>query len=90
MCKCTPSNRTPFCGKLGCEWPGELTAEQKRKYDLKWGRPRSFRCGYSDGRLPGLGELGVIRTNFVTGDTIPELFRPWLHQGPNPFLTKAE
>jgi len=21
MCKCTPSIRTPFCGKLGCEWP---------------------------------------------------------------------
>jgi hypothetical protein len=22
MCKCTPEVRTPFCGKLGCEWPG--------------------------------------------------------------------
>lgn len=21
MCKCTPNIRTPFCGKLGCEWP---------------------------------------------------------------------
>lgn len=21
MCKCTPSIRTPYCGKLGCEWP---------------------------------------------------------------------
>jgi len=21
MCKCTPGIRTPFCGKLGCEWP---------------------------------------------------------------------
>lgn len=20
MCKCTPEIRTPFCGKLGCEW----------------------------------------------------------------------
>lgn len=23
MCKCTPSIRTPFCGKLNCEWPGK-------------------------------------------------------------------
>lgn len=22
MCKCTPSIRTAYCGKLGCEWPG--------------------------------------------------------------------
>ena len=22
MCKCTPSVRTPFCGRPGCEWPG--------------------------------------------------------------------
>ena len=21
MCKCNPNVRTPFCGKLGCEWP---------------------------------------------------------------------
>ena len=21
MCKCTPNIRTPFCGKLGCQWP---------------------------------------------------------------------
>ena len=21
MCKCTPSIKTPFCGKLNCEWP---------------------------------------------------------------------
>ena len=21
MCKCTPTIRTPFCGKPGCEWP---------------------------------------------------------------------
>lgn len=21
MCKCTPTIRTPFCGRLGCEWP---------------------------------------------------------------------
>lgn len=20
MCKCTPETRTPYCGKLGCEW----------------------------------------------------------------------
>jgi hypothetical protein len=23
MCRCTPNVRTPFCGKPGCEWPGE-------------------------------------------------------------------
>lgn len=21
MCKCTPGVRTPYCGKVGCEWP---------------------------------------------------------------------
>ena len=21
MCKCTPGIRTPYCGKIGCEWP---------------------------------------------------------------------
>lgn len=21
MCKCTPEIRTPFCGRLSCEWP---------------------------------------------------------------------
>ncbi len=21
MCKCTPGIKTPFCGKVGCEWP---------------------------------------------------------------------
>lgn len=21
MCKCTPNIRTPYCGKLGCQWP---------------------------------------------------------------------
>lgn len=25
MCKCTPAIRTPFCGKLGCEWPNNTT-----------------------------------------------------------------
>ncbi len=23
MCHCTPAIRTPFCGKAGCEWPGQ-------------------------------------------------------------------
>lgn len=22
MCKCRPEVRTPYCGRLGCEWPG--------------------------------------------------------------------
>lgn len=29
MCVCTPSIRTPFCGKPGCEWPvGNQTPPQ--------------------------------------------------------------
>ena len=63
MCKCTPSKRTPFCGKLGCEWP---------KPNPKSGEPtprdrRSFRSGYSDGRLAGLSERGGIVTKWVLG-----------------------
>lgn len=27
MCKCTPSIKTPFCGKIGCEWPKKESAE---------------------------------------------------------------
>lgn len=22
MCKCTPAIKTPYCGAIGCEWPG--------------------------------------------------------------------
>ncbi len=33
MCKCTPSVRIPFCGKLGCEWP------EKRRTKANGGRP---------------------------------------------------
>lgn len=30
MCKCTPSMRTPFCGRPGCEWPGTKPAGARR------------------------------------------------------------
>ena len=29
MCKCTPSIRTPFCGKPGCVWPGKESDTDK-------------------------------------------------------------
>lgn len=29
MCKCTPEIRTPFCGKLGCEWPEPTVAPEE-------------------------------------------------------------
>lgn len=25
MCVCRPNVRTPFCGRLGCEWPKKKT-----------------------------------------------------------------
>lgn len=40
MCKCNPSVKTPYCGKLGCEWPkneidtGEVEPGKYRKEDL--------------------------------------------------------
>lgn len=36
MCKCTPSMRTPFCGKPGCEWPPQKAATEPmdRLYEL--------------------------------------------------------
>lgn len=29
MCKCTPIIRTPFCGKPGCESPGQVTSKEQ-------------------------------------------------------------
>ena len=29
MCVCTPSIRTPFCGKPGCEMPEQKTQERR-------------------------------------------------------------
>lgn len=34
MCKCTPEMRTPFCGKIGCQWPKpEGTREPTPNYN---------------------------------------------------------
>lgn len=30
MCKCTPEIRTPFCGKLGCQWPDKQTGKRDK------------------------------------------------------------
>lgn len=33
MCKCNPNIRTPFCGKIGCQWPkkdGEKETNMKK------------------------------------------------------------
>ena len=74
MCKCTPTKRTPFCGKPGCEWPA-MPYQQAAMggFDWRLRRRRSFRSGYSDGRLAsdgrltGLGERGIIVTKYVLG-----------------------
>ena len=29
MCVCRPNVRTPFCGRLGCEWPKKKKATEK-------------------------------------------------------------
>lgn len=29
MCKCNPNIRTPYCGKIGCEWPKHPSLEQR-------------------------------------------------------------
>ena len=34
MCKCTPGVRTPYCGKLGCEWPDGSIKGRKMKTKL--------------------------------------------------------
>ena len=55
MCKCTPTMRTPFCGKPGCEWPtqGITHIPPLRRNGLP-----VFRSGYSDGRLPSVRVFG--------------------------------
>lgn len=34
MCKCTPNIRTPFCGKLGCEWPAQKASIEQEENAL--------------------------------------------------------
>lgn len=36
MCKCNPSIRTPFCGKLECQWPEQETVKTEPKIDEVW------------------------------------------------------
>lgn len=31
MCQCTPSIRTPFCGKGSCQWPDKKTQGSTEK-----------------------------------------------------------
>ena len=33
MCICNPKIKTPFCGKVGCEWPDEF--KKKDEFELK-------------------------------------------------------
>ena len=35
MCKCDPSNRTPFCGRTGCEKPPQTTEKIRFKSSRK-------------------------------------------------------
>ena len=55
MCKCTPTMRTPFCGKPGCEWPtqGITHIPLLRRNGLP-----VFRSGYSDGRFLSVRVFG--------------------------------
>jgi hypothetical protein len=38
MCKCRPQVKTPFCGRLGCEWPEPDTTPKRVKWfrDYTW------------------------------------------------------
>ena len=36
MCKCTPSVRTPYCGKLGCQWPKDEDIRPTRPQTDCW------------------------------------------------------
>lgn len=42
MCKCTPEIRTPFCGKLDCEWPKEPGTRETTVFIC--GNPRDHVC----------------------------------------------
>jgi len=35
MCKCNPNIKTPYCGKLGCEWPKHEYSPQKALFE-RW------------------------------------------------------
>lgn len=46
MCKCTPTIRTPFCGKKGCEWPDfksiQVLSQEKDAARYRWLRDNVF------------------------------------------------
>ena len=54
MCKCTPEIRTPFCGKIGCEWPKPEERPQTPKLQMK-GRDWTDLAGIQ-GELNGMAE----------------------------------
>lgn len=85
MCKCTPSVRTPFCGKEGCEWPnGEGDIRETAQRPIQVGD--RVRCG-----VYVLGEwyptyVGIVVSQTVDGSVsgvdVMGLHggAPWVHQ----------
>ena len=69
MCKCTPNIRTPFCGKVGCEWPGKKPEGARVSPDSNVEKNREMLLQRS---IVGLAKYGV------TTDNNPLSLRAWL------------
>ena len=65
MCKCTPGIKTPFCGKLGCEWPSKANVSPDSNVEKN-------RQMLLDRSLLGVAKYGT------TTDKNPLELRAWL------------
>lgn len=68
MCVCNPSIRTPYCGKLGCEWPGKHKEGERLIHipitvECNGWQFTHNNCGYTNG-LVGDNFCGGCGTDF--------------------------
>lgn len=70
MCKCTPSIRTPFCGKLGCQWPAQQSRDSKGFENLRLNGPlRDLRGGLIELEIP-MSDLMAYEHAWIDGELI--------------------
>jgi hypothetical protein len=87
MCQCTPSLRTPFCGRSGCEWPvaeGASAVGQSGspKPESEGSTPSAPARGVAAHRLyvVVLDELSTAQTAVQGAHAVAEFSRHWRHE----------
>ena len=62
MCQCTPTIRTPFCGKPGCEWPAQIQNVGRPKLGLDLSTKTGWARGWHGARVEhGVWKLGHMK-----------------------------